>query len=853
MRKVLLNGIVARKLRVALTLLSIASGVALVTGTYVLTDTIDRSFDRIFEQTAQGTDVSVTAPATLEGDGGSEGTLPTLPPAVVERVRAVPGVAAAQGNVFDQVTILGPDGERISTGSPNFASSISAGRFEAFTIAEGRFPRTDGEAAIDQAAAQRVGYDVGDRVRVVGDRGRVDLRLVGLTKFGNEASFGGASVVSTTLRRAQSLTGKGDGLDEIEVAGDGSVAAAELVRRVREELGRGFVVRTGQQQAAVQSADIKDDLGFIRTILLVFAGVSLFVGAFIIFNTFSITVAQRTREFALLRTLGASRRQILRSVLGEGLVLAVAGSAIGLALGLALAPALYALFKVVGAELPNQGLVILGRTVAIAVAVGLVVTLVSGLAPALRATRVSPMAALRETQVGDAHVGGRALVAALVLVAIGVGLLAYGLFGGAETNAALSLLGAGAVAVFLGVAILSPRLVPPLTGAIAALLRPFSRGVAAQLARENTRRQPGRTAATAAALMIGVALVAFVAIFANGIQGAIDNAVDSSLEPRTLIAQNTDGFSALPARAPALLADRPEVATVSPVIFTVGQVRGIEGTTDVTGVDPATFGRSWRTEWEQGSDATLRRLDARGTILTKPFAEENDLGVGDTLTIRSRTGERGTYTVRGIVDGRALFASVTLSVDVVRRAFGEQRPSFLFVGLRAGTDEAAAKRAIDRLLERDVPNVEALTGDEFREDQAGQINQLLVLVYVLLALATLISALGIVNTLTLSISERTRELGLLRAVGTTRRQVRAMVRRESVITSLIGAALGIVLGIFFAIAVSRPLADDGFVLTIPWVTLAVLLVLAAIAGTLAAILPARRAARTDVLRAIAQE
>jgi putative ABC transport system permease protein len=848
MRKVAFRGLFARKLRIALTALAVALGVCLISGTYIFTDTINSSFDRIFNESNKGTDAAITPTKPIDTSQNG-GTQPTVPASVLAKVRANPDVQDAQGSVFDVGTVLGKDGERIGVGgAPNFVASVAdVPRFDGFTVKEGRKPRTAGEATIDAATADKEGFELGDKVAVVAEAPRKAYTIVGTTQVAGVDSFGGAVVVDLTLPEAQRMLGK-DGFDQIQASAKEGVTPEALRDSLKQDLGRSVVVRTGQEEAKNQAGDIQEGLSFLTTALLAFAGISLFVGAFIIFNTFSITVTQRMREFALLRTLGASRGQVMRSVIGEGLALGVVGSLLGLALGIAIAPGLRALFKAVGVELPSTGNVIATRTIVVSLVVGTLVSVLAGLAPALRATRVAPVAALREGAVSSTRGPSRAVtIVGSLLGALGIGLMCAGLFASLSSNAALSFTGAGAAATFLGVALVSPRLVRPLAALVG---RPIERltGITGRLARENSIRQPGRTAVTAAALMIGVALVTFASIFAAGARETIAKAVDDNLEA-AFVVQNVDGFSSYSANVLKEVDRVDGVSGVSAVRFSQARVSGVEGKTAVSGIEPRTLRSLYSVS--EGADA-LATLQTGQALLSKGFAEDNDLKAGQTLRLSTPTGKRLTLPIHGVVDDNGdLTAAVVVTNRQMLDDFGEPKDAFGLVGLDPGANEKQVQGRIDTVLERKFPEAEVMTAQEFKDDIASQVNQLLGLIYALLALAIVVSLFGIVNTLVLSISERTRELGLLRAVGTSRRQIKRMVRYESVITSMIGGVLGIVLGVVLAVLFTQPLED--FTLSIPVGSLIVLLVLAGVAGVGAAVLPARRAAKLDVLDALAYE
>jgi putative ABC transport system permease protein len=845
-RKVALKGLLARKTRLGLTALAVALGVMLIAGTYVFTDTINRSFDRIFTAVYAKTDAVVSPNDSIGSQ--DNGTVPSLDGSVLARLKALPQVGEAQGVVNDQSgVVIGKDGKAIkSGGAPTLIGSVLPARFSAAQYPVGHAPTTPGEVAIDKATADRKHLKVGDTIGLQAAAPRKEYRISGLLTIAGVSSLGGATSAQLTLPEAQRVTGKVGRYDEIYVAGRPGTSPAQLKAAIQQVEPSSVTVRTGKQQTKNQQDDIKGALSFLTTALLAFAGISLFVGAFIIFNTFSITVAQRAREFALLRTLGASRRQVLRSVLTEGLVLGVLGSVVGLGIGIVVASGLRALFKAVGVDLPSSGTVIESRTIIVSLLVGIVVTLIASLAPALRATRVPPVAALREgVALPQTRSSRLAFPLAVVLTAIGFGLMAWGLFGGGSSSKALSLLGGGAALTFLGVALLSPRLVGPIASAVGRPLQALA-GMTGRLARENTVRQPGRTAVTAAALMIGVALVTFASIFAAGAKKTINDAVDTGSNA-SVILQNINGFGPFSPGAAKAVAGVQGVRDVSPMRFSQGKLAGKD--VQVTGIDPASFSTLYNVT--HGSDK-LKALPPDGVVVAKGYADDHDIKAGQRLQVRTPTTRTVSLRVTGIAEDRGqLLSQLTVDNQTLVRDFASTKDGFVLVGFAPGTDATAVKHAVDARLSRDFPQVEALTESEFKGNQADQINQLLGLIYALLALAIVVSLFGIVNTLVLSITERTRELGMLRAIGTSRRQVRRMIRYEAVITALIGGVLGLVLGVVLAILVTQPL--DGFKLSIPVGSLVVVLILSAVAGVMAAVLPARRASRLDVLDALAYE
>jgi putative ABC transport system permease protein len=859
MLSLVLRGFMQRKLRVALTGIAIALGVALMAGTYILTDTINKSFAGIFSVANRGHDVVITPRQSLGRNTRSQ-TSPVTDQ-ILARVRATSGVAEAAGSIFTPGAFLDVHGKRLTVGgAPAFIGSEVPKRFESFTVARGRFAANSGEVAIDEATANRNNLKLGGQMVVAGSAPARAYTIVGILRFGGGQSFGGAGAAILTLPEAQRVLASPGHFDQVDVAAQPGISASGLRDRIRAVLPATVDVRTGAQQAAKDTSDLESNLSFIRTFLLVFAYVALVVGAFIIFNTFSITVAQRTREFGLLRTLGASRRQIMQSVVYEGLLLGVGGAALGLLGGLVLAPALNALFKAFGADLPHNGTVVETRTIVVSLVVGTVVTLLAGLPPALRATRVPPLAAMREgVEIPPARLSPRAILtraAIAVTVLIVLRILSGG--GVALTGLLIILV----VRAFFVVRRLRRgdrprryRIVPALARVIGLLVT--WRGITGQLARENSIRQPGRTLITAAALTVGIALVAFVAVLADGTKATINQAVSRSFAGDLIIENSQSGNREQ--GIPALLAPSvrrvPGVASVTPIAFTVGRLRGSSSNATVTAIDPATFERVYRVEWTHGSSATLLELGNDGAVVTKGYAKSKHLKLGQTISLLTPAEKHVSLTLRGIAsDNARLLGNLTITLALARASFGQREDALDFVSYAPRATNAQVQPAVNRLLAASFPQARSRTAAQFKQDQANQINTLLALIYVLLALSVIVSLFGIVNTLILSIYERTRELGMMRAIGTSRRQVRQMIRYESVITALIGAVFGLVIGVLGAVLVtSLTLSGSGYVQSIPVGTLAILLVVAALAGLLAAQLPARRAARLDMLQALASE
>jgi putative ABC transport system permease protein len=847
--KVAIRGLAQRKLRAFVTALAVLLGVAFIAGSYVLTDTINRSFDDIFDVAYEGTDVSISPSTTGQGD---EMQPPAFPASVLDEVSRVDGVKSAAGGIFSVARFVDEQGDPLSNSfAPEFVASVVPEPFETLTYTDGQAPENANQVGLDESTADREGLGIGDTLRIAGPAGVKAYEITGIQRLGDTAS-GGSGTAQLTLPEAQRLMQKQGEYDGISVEADDGVSASQLARRIDRILPSRYLVETGAQAAERQAQDIKDDLSFFRIVLLVFGGVALLVGSFLIFNTFAITVAQRIRELGLLRTLGATRRQVLTGMLLEATIIGVIGSGLGVLAGLGFASGLAAIFKTFGIDLPNTGTVVEPRTIIVSLVVGMVVTLTAALVPALRATRVSPMAALREAELPESRRRGWMFTAfAALLTLLGIGMTCAGLFASFESSgAAAGLVGGGAVATLLGVSMFSPRLVRPLASLAGWPLEKL-RGITGRLARENAVRKPGRTAVTAAALMIGLAVVVFVTVFAAGISASVGNAIDRNFQG-DLVLQNSDGFSPISPGAGEAASKVEGVQTVSSLSFAGGVWKGKD--IRVSAVNPANVGQVLSLDWKDGSPEILSRLSDDQAVADDAWVKSNDLEVGDSIKVRTPLERDATFQIAGTVkDNADLLGNIVINQRALTNEFGERDPSITFVDVADGANPDTVKERVEAIVHKSFPTVDTLNQQELKDRQEEQINQLVAFFYVLLALAVIISLLGIVTTLALSIHERTRELGMLRAVGMSRKQVRRLVRYEAVITALIGAILGTILGVIFAALVSRPLADEGFELAYPIGTLLILLILAALAGVLAAIWPARRAAKLDVLRALAYE
>ncbi len=840
------RSVLARKLRLFLSAFAVILGVAFVAGSYIFTDTLDRAFTGLTSG-AVG-DVIVRPEGSGGGPGGGASSTRTVPATLARDLSGVPGAARADGRITNFGTfVVGADGKLIGGQGPagiavNYSAGPAANGIPSATLERGRWPSRAGEVVLDEVTADKAGYLIGEKISLIttSDRPRLTATFVGTASFGGSALVG-ASVVMFDSAEAQDLFLQGkDAYSAVWVTADAGTSQEDLRRAVAAALPEGFEATTGDAASARAANRIDEALSFVTTFLLVFAGVALTVGAFLIVNTFSILVAQRSRELALLRAIGASRRQVARSVLAEASIVGVLGSAVGIALGFVLAIGIRMLFGRIGLDLSASELVLRPRTVAVALTVGLLVTLASAYLPARRAGRVSPVAAMRDdVALAESGLRWRIVVGCLLLVA-GITGMALGLAGvGSEPT---YVLGGGTFGVLVGTALLSPVLGRPVLSGLGWLYR-RGFGTVGLMAEQNARRNPRRTAATASALMIGVALVTMMAVLGASAKASLDQTLAEDIVADYVVANAVgQAFSATIASDVEALPGVAEVARVR------GAVLEIDGDRDFAfGVEPAAFTSVARPDVVTGS---LEDLDADSVAISTELASSEGLPVGSTVTVGFAGEERPLRVVATYTEDSVLQADTTLSLEGFDALGVPPTDRTVYVVAEPGADRAALRGDLDALV-ADLPTVSINDQAEFAATQREPIDQLLFIVYALLGLAVVIAVLGIVNTLALSVIERVREIGLLRAVGLSRRQLRTMLRLESVAIAVLGAVLGIVLGLAFALALQRSLADDGIdVLAIPGGQLALFVGVAALVGVLAAVWPGRRAARLDMLRAI---
>jgi putative ABC transport system permease protein len=831
-----------------LTGFAVVLGVGFTAGTFVLTDTALKSFDSLFGDVYKGTDVVVQAhvsfqPSVGGGGGGGVGSERNpIPADVLPTVQAVPGVRAANGDVGGLAQIVDPStGDVIQNGgAPTLGNSWNPD-VTSLNIVQGSAPSGSGQVAIDAGTARDHHLSVGQQVRVVTSSGTGEYTISGVVRFGSSDSLLGSTLAIFDLPTAQKLFDRHGTFDFIYVAGEAGVSPGQLASRISTVLPAGYQAVTGASAASEQSKQVNQALGFLRTGLLVFGFVALFVGAFIIFNTFNIVVTQRTRELALLRVLGASRRQVLSSILMESAIVGFVASIGGIVLGVALAAGLKVLVGKGGLKLPPTSLVLAPRTVVVSLVIGTVITVASALSPARRAARVAPIQALRESTAPSASLRRRIVVGGIVTF-VGVAALAAGLFGGISN--AGSAVGLGAAFTFIGVAMLSPFVARPLAAAIG---RPFRGRISGKLGSENANRNPRRTASTASALMIGLGLVTFVAVFTASLKASATATLDRVLRADLTI--NSSQFQPFsPALGEALRSDR-DLSVVSPLRQDEAKVGS--STTFIVGIDPATIEQVANIQMTSGSMAELSQPNT--VIVSRTEASSKHVRTGATIDMRfARTGAQKLRVV-GTFEPNQLLNDYTVSLDTFDANMSLRLDSVVFLKIAPGVPADQARASVEQML-KDYPGVKVSDQQEFKNQELAAIDQVFAIVFVLLFLSVLIASFGIVNTLGLSIYERVRELGLLRAVGMSRRQVKRMVRVEAVIIAILGAVLGLAIGIVFGWALQRALSNIGIDrFAIPGGQLIAMLVVAGLLGVVAAAWPARRAAKLNVLEAIAYE
>jgi putative ABC transport system permease protein len=851
MWRVTRKGLAAHKVRFFLTALAVLISVAFMAGTSVLTSTIQQTFDDLFANIYKGTDAVVRAPEVLKSDFGS-GQRPNVPASLADVVRRTPSVEAAAGNVAGPYAqLVDKHGKAIGgNGPPTFGLGWQTNpKLTQFHIVDGRPPKTGDEVVIDRQTADKGKFKVGDRATVLTNKPPRKYTIVGIARFGTVDSLAGASISLYSMDQAQRIAGAPGQFGEISVVAKSGVSQdqvkADIAKTLADAgLSKKYEVITGKAITKENQDAINKQLGFLKIGLTVFALIALIVGAFIIYNTFSIVVAQRLREMALLRAIGASRRQVLGSVIGESLTVGVLASGAGLVGGIALAIGLKALLNAVGFGIPGNGVVVKPSGMILAFFAGTIVTLISSLVPARQAARIPPIAAMRSVALERPI--NRAVRSSIgtIITALGVLMLLVGLFG----SAGLLAVGVGALFVLLGVFVLSPLFAHGLALAIGAPLTRI-KGVTGSLARENAARNPRRTATTGAAVMIAVSLVGFITIFAASANASISTAIDQQLKTDYIITSG-GGNGAPTGLSPALdkkIAALPQVLASTPV--RLGQV-GINGSRTFVNATRGAVGE--KVIDLDGVSGSLASIDNNGIAVSKRKADDNHWRIGTIIPVTFvKTGKVPLRV--GYIYKANTFGDYFIGLKTYEKNFTDQLDFLVLAKLKPGVSATEGRTAIEPLV-KPYPTAKLKDNAQYKADQKKQVNQVLALFYVLLMLAVIIALIGITNTMTLSIYERTREIGLLRAVGESRRQTRSMIRWEAVIIALLGTVLGVLIALFFGWAVIEALKDQGFSTFSPaLLQLAIIVIFGGVAAVFAAIRPARRAARLDILNAISHE
>jgi putative ABC transport system permease protein len=848
MLRVTLRNLLARKLRLAMSGFAIVLGVAFVAGSFIFTDTLDASFTKIVDNTTG--DVIVRQ----AGSDAASSAQPAadVPGSLINKVRGLNGVADVYGDItLLNMFVIGKNGEVVGGhGAPGLGVNFTHQKTDQGTpilqVVEGKVPTNTDEIALDKTTADKAGYQVGDTVPLSspGNPPKLTATLSGIVEFGSEGGLLGATLTVFDTSAMQQIFYHGrDDYTDLTVTTASGFGQRQVAAEIAPLLPKTLEASTGNDVANESLNAITSALKFINTFLLVFAGVALVVGIFLIINTFSILVAQRSRELALLRALGAGRRQVTRSVLLEAFVVALIGSTLGLLGGFLLAIGLKALLGLFGLDLTGADLQLHLRTVIVSYGVGLVVTLVAAYLPALRASRIPPVAAMRDDVALPESSLRRRMIVGLAMVVVGFVLLGLGLF--TDVGRALPEVGLGILGVLIGVALVSPVLGRPVLLGLGALFGGMFKTVG-RLASQNALRNPRRTAATASALMIGLALVTTMAILGASTSASTDKLINDTFKADFVVATTVQSpFSPTIGKE---IAQTPGVDTAA--VFREQQIK-VDGSTQFFGaIDPKAFGKAVAVDIQSGSLSDLRI----GTVLIGADQADSDgVHIGDQQTVAFPNGDEkltvvGTFNGSPVVPANYLVTTHTMAAGGVKPA-----DSLIYITKDPSASTTQVESAIQHVI-KGLPTVELQDQTQYAQSQRDQINKLLALIYALLALAIVIAVLGIINTLALSVIERTREVGLLRAVGMSRRQLRRMVRLESIAISVLGAVLGVVMGAIFGVALQQAIASQGIeVLKIPVIQLVIFIALAAIVGILAAVLPARRAAKLDVLRAITTE
>ena len=843
MLRIALKGILGRKARLVLTSLAVILGTAFLSGTAVFSATLNRTFDNLFSDVFRNVDSYVRSTQVIEADFGAE-ERQRIPAELIATIEAVPGVGDVQGDIQAFARIIGKDGQPLGSegaGPPTFGSVGEEFKGALWTISEGKFPSNSTEVALDEASAKAGNYVVGDKVKVVAQAGSREFTLVGIAGYGDVRSPGGATFALFDLATAQEFLAKPGFVDAILISGDGSVSDEELAKAINAVIPSSYKTETltGAEITKETQDQIGSALSFFSILLSTFSYIALGVGSFVIYNVFSISAAQRQRENALLRAIGASKKQVTRALMIESVVVGLFGSAIGLFAGIGLSKALSALLKAASIDLPSGDLVVPSSAIVNTIVVGLIVTVASAWLPARRAGRVPPLAAMRETAIEVVALTRRRTIFGLVLIALGAASII------AVTNGVSNTwLGLGILFVFSGTITLGPVIARPVALLLGKPAEKF-RGVTGTMARQNSARNPKRTSRTASPVLIGVALVTAVAALAASISSQIDGVFTQQFKGDYAINTNARGFGGL---SPSLADDintLPEVERATGIGLLTVKIDG-KGQY-LTTINPATVEGVFDIGLTSG---TYADLTPETIFVSQQYAENNDAKLGDTIAVTLADAQVKSLSIAGIYEFDELAGKYTVSRDLTKDTTVITFDLGVYIKIKDGVSQESARTALQAAVDKYGQGT-LLSKREYIDSQSGQINQLLGLIYGLLFLSVIIAVVGIIITLLLSVFERQREIGLLRAVGMTKSQVRTTVRWESVITSLLGAVVGIVLGVGLGWVIVYALRDQGLSsFSVPVGPTVSILVMAFVIGVLAAVYPAWRATRVNLLAAI---
>ena len=850
-----LRSLWSHKRRLISTCVAVILGVAFMAGTLVLSSTVNHVFDDLFGDLGKNVDAVVRGDVLFESDfGGAQRAF--LDESVVAKVEQVDGVAAAEGSISSQqLTLLDNKDEPMGgVGPPTIVGAWNADEaMSSYQIDQGRAPTKPGEVVIDRAGVEEGGFTIGDDISLITPKGTVELELVGTSRFGDADSAGGSIFVGTTLEQAQTLAGEPGKVDSISVRATDGVSPEELVASLQDaDLAPKIDVVTGEEASEEAASDVKEGFSFFSTMLLIFAGIALFVGWFIISNTFNILVAQRTRELALLRALGASRGQVMFSVLLEALIIGLVSAILGFIGGVALAKGAFVLLDALGFGLPQASLVVTPIIAAYAVIAGLVITAIAAIGPAVRATRVPPMAALREVSIDRTGRSWFRLGFGILFLVLGI-VMVLPAFAADPTSSVIPGVGLGLLLIIVAVLVLGPIIATPVARVVGSPL-PRIKGITGTLARQNAMRSPRRTASTASALIIGVALVSFITVFASSAQKSVNEAIGTGFKGDYIVLPiNQFSFGGVSPELGDQLAEVDGVETVTAIGVVPAQLElpnGSKPNSFVSGIDPSTFAEVFSVDMASGS---FTELNDEGILVDASVAKDEDVSIGDTITVLAPGDRTKELTVQGLSDDPALLGQWTVTRETVNELSAE--PADFQIGILAspGTDVESLRQPIKDVLE-EYPTMKVQDREEFTSGIVNSISTLLNVIYALLAVSIIIALIGIANTLSLSIHERTRELGLLRAVGMSRSQLRSSVRWEATIVALMGTVIGIVLGLALSYTMVQALASQGITeFQVPVTGMVVVVVFGAALGVLASVRPSYKAAKLNVLDAIATE